>query len=49
MSESIRPAAAATPNATNAAKRTALGDARPDAVRRSGPARVASVPRTPSE
>ena len=44
-----KPATAATPNAANAARLTATGDARPDATRRTGPTRPASVPRTPSE
>ena len=48
-SESTRPATAATPNARNAARFTAPGVARPVAVRRTGPLRSLSVPRTPSE
>ena len=48
-SESTAPTTAATPNAMNAALRTAAGDASPLATSRTGPRRFASVPRTPSE
>ena len=49
ISESTRPATAATPNESNAARFTAPGVASPVAVRRTGPLRSLSVPRTPSE
>ncbi len=47
-SASARPASAATPKDTNAARLTAAGAASPDATRRTGPTRAVSVPRTPS-
>ncbi len=46
---SASPATAATPKHANAAALTRFGGTRPDPVRRSGPERSSSVPRTPSE
>ena len=49
MAESQRPATDAIPNEMNAARFTAPGDANPPAVIRTGPTRLSSLPRTPSE
>ena len=49
MSARASPATAAHPSAMKAALFTAEGVAKPAAVIRSGPTRLSSVPRTPSE
>ena len=49
ISSAAGPAAAATPKARKAARLTWAADLSPEATRRTGPTRAASVPRTPSE
>jgi hypothetical protein len=46
---SVKPASDARKKEIKAARFTAAGFAKPEAVRRIGPTRLSSVPRTPSE
>ncbi len=49
VAASASPATQATTNEINAARFTAFAEAKPDAVKRTGPTRTSSVPRIPSE